>query len=103
MFMGDSANVLNGFLKHAMGRRISDHAASQFAGIFLGLCPEIFHVNVTIFSGFDGDNFPADHLGRGRVGAVGRRWDQADIAMPFTARHMIIADGDEARIFSLST
>ena len=93
MVMGDFANLAHGVLEHAMGGRIGDHAGGKICAVLLGLGPEIGNVDIAFFIGLDDDDFPADHHGGCRVGAMGRGWDQADIAVLIAIGKVIGADG----------
>src|SRR5205807_3906343 len=45
----DVADLANRGLENAMRARISDHQGRQIARMRAGLCPQIGHINVTIF------------------------------------------------------
>ncbi len=101
VIMGDLADFLHGFFKHTMGRRIGDHAGRKIVGMLLRLGAEIGDINVTFLIRDDRNNLVTNHLCRSRVGAVGRGWDQADVAVRITARSVVAADGQQAGIFTL--
>ena len=65
----------------------------------LGL--KVFQINVTIFRRFDWHDFPADHLRRCRVCAMGTHWDEADVAMPLALRAVISGNCQKPGIFTL--
>ena len=96
----DLAQFLDAFFKHAVGRRVGDHHASQVGAVFSAFRfrPPV-HVAIGVAAG-DND-LHADHVGRCRVGAVRRRWNQADVAVAFAARFVIRLDYQQTRIFAL--
>ena len=63
--------------------------------------PEILDVDVAVLGRFDTDNLHPRHLGAGRVGAVGRHWDQADVAPVVPVGPVIGCDGQQPGIFAL--
>ncbi len=101
MLVHDVADFANRFFKHAVGGRIGDHAAREVFRILLCFCTEIVYIDITVFLRPDRNDLHADHLCGGRVGAMCRRWDKADIAMRITTSQMVIADRQQARILAL--
>ena len=80
--MNDGADLANVFLEHAVGGRIGDHQGGSFVLVLFRLVPEVGDIDVAVFvASTHHDHVHAGHLRGGRVGAVGRLRDQADIAM----------------------
>ena len=48
------------------------------------------------------DDLQPGHDGGGRVGAVGGHRNEADVAVRIAGRSVIVADGEQARIFALA-
>jgi hypothetical protein len=80
MGMGDLADLAHGLLEHAMGRGIGDHAGRQPVARRLRLGAEIVEVDIAVLGHADDDHLHPRHLRRGRVRAMGRDRDQADVA-----------------------
>ncbi|CUH41249.1 hypothetical protein RUM4293_00117 [Ruegeria atlantica] len=101
VIMGDLADLLNGGLEHAMGRGVGDHAGGQMVRMLFRLGAEVGQIDIALVIGLHRHNLIAHHLRRGRVGAMRRGRDQADIAVPFAAGEVIVADGQQACVFTL--
>ncbi|MCY1517305.1 hypothetical protein D9M68_519800 [compost metagenome] len=97
----DLADLTHVLLEHAMGRRIGDHAAREVFRVLLGFRTEIVHVDVAVFTHLDDDDLHAGHLRGGRVGAVRRGRDQADVAMAVAVGDVIGADRQQTGILTL--
>jgi hypothetical protein len=65
----------------------------------LGL--EVGQVDVAAVVAGHGDDVEAAHLRRGRVGAVRRFRDQADVARALAVRRLVAADRDQAGVLAL--
>ena len=61
----------------------------------LRLCLQVLKIDIAVVIAFDDDDLHAGHRGRGRVGAVRRLRDQADVAVALTTRFVIARDGQE--------
>ena len=90
--MDDGTQLDDGFLEHAMRRGIGDHDGRQCIAMRLGLRLQVFDVDIAVIIAFHDDHLHTSHRRRGRVGAMRRLRDQADIAMLFAARFMIARD-----------
>ena len=101
MIMGDIANFLHGFFKHAVGGGVCDHASGEIGAVQFRLGAEICHVDVAVCVRMNHHNLIPNHLCRGRVCAMGRCGDQADIAVPFVLARVIFPNGQKPCIFSL--
>lgn len=97
------ADLTHVFFVDAVGRRVGDHQAGQPVAGLGGLALEVLEIDVAALVAFDDDHTHADHLRRGGIGAVRRGRDQADVALPFTAALVILADCDQAGVFALGT
>ena len=74
----DFADLLDGFLEHAVGGGVGDHQRGQVGLVRLGLGPQVGDVDVALLVAGHGDDFQPRHDGAGGVGAVGGGGDQAD-------------------------
>ncbi len=101
VIMGDLADRAHGFLKHPMCGGVGDHAGGKPVARLCRFLAEIFQIDIAICRRFHNHHLHAAHLGRGRIGAMGRNRDQADIAVAFAPRAVIGLDCQQARIFPL--
>ena len=101
MAMHDVADLADLLLEHAMGRGIGDHDRRQRFRMRFGLGTQVTDVDIAAGVAGDHHDVHADHRGRGRIGAMGRGGDQADLAVAFAARGMIAADRKQPGIFAL--
>jgi hypothetical protein len=101
MLVHDGADVFHRFLEHAVRRGVGDHQAGQVGGVLLGLGHEIGYVDVAAVVAIDHHHLHVAHLRRGRVGAMCRLRDQADVAVCVTPAGMVAGDGDETGVFAL--
>ncbi len=98
----DLADLGDGLLEDAVGRRVRDHQRAETLRVLLGLGPQIVHVDVAVLvGGHDDDLHPRHHRAR-RVGAVRRRGDQADVAVRLAAALVVAADRQQPGELSLS-
>ncbi len=95
ILVDDVANGAHFGLEHAVRTRVGDHARGELVGMLLGLGAQIGQVDVALRVAGGDDHPHARHLRRRRVGAVGRRGNQADIAMPFTPAGVIGANDQQ--------
>ncbi len=63
---------------------------------------EACQIHVAALVAGDRHDLQTRHHGGGRIGAVSRHRDQADIALAFAAGRVVAADGQKARIFALA-
>ena len=94
--MDDGAQLDDRFLEHAMRRGVGNHDRRQRISVRLGFRLQILDIDIAVIIAFHDDDLHAGHRGRGRVGAVRRLRDQADIAMPLAARFMVARDRQQA-------
>ena len=80
MLMGDLADVVTVSSNTPWVRGIGDHAGRQIVAVLFGLGAEILQIDVAVVGRLDDTTF-SPPSGRGRVGAVRRHRDQADVAV----------------------
>ena len=98
----DNITDLNdGFLEHAVCRRIGHHDGSQRLAMCFGFGPEIIQIDIAILVAFDDHNLHTGHRCRCRVGAMRRLWNETDIAMRLSTRFVIAGNGQQTRKFTL--
>ncbi len=90
-------------LEHAVGRRIRDHDCREPIGVGFGLLLQVGHIDVALVVAAYDDDLHARHDGAGRIGAVGRRGDQADVAGAFTLGLLPGADDEQTGVLTLGT
>ncbi|MNH04525.1 hypothetical protein D3C79_638220 [compost metagenome] len=103
VLMHHVADLADALFVHAVGRRVGDHQARQPIPGSLGLGLQVSEVDVALLVALDDDHLHAGHLRRGRVGAVGRRWNEAQCALGLMPAVVIAGDGHEAGVFTLGT
>ncbi len=101
--MHNLAEGFDAFLEHAIGGRIGNHEGGEIIAMLFRLGLEIINIDVAIRAAIDDDDAHARHGGAGRIGAMRRGRDKADVAMALPPRLMIVADGHKAGIFTLTT
>ena len=67
----------------------------------LRLCLQVLKIDIAVVIAFDDDDLHARHRGRGRVRAVRRLRDQADVAVAFATRFVIARDRQKPGKFAL--
>ena len=77
--MNKAANLTYGRLKHTVGAWVGDHQTGQVVLVHRHLGPHILHVDGAIQSGLDRHHLHPSHLGRGRVCAMRRERNEANI------------------------
>ncbi|MCY1406433.1 hypothetical protein D9M71_217000 [compost metagenome] len=95
------ADLADALFVHTVGRGIGGHQAGELAAGLLGLALEVFEIDVAGLVAVDDHHPHARHLRRGRVGAVGRGGNQADVAMPLAAALVVAADGEQPGVLAL--
>jgi hypothetical protein len=68
----DLADLDDGFLEHAVRGRVGDHQRGEVRRMLLGLGAQVGDVDVAVLVAGHDHHVHADHLRRGRVGAVRR-------------------------------
>ncbi|MNZ46650.1 hypothetical protein D3C78_643380 [compost metagenome] len=99
--MNDVADAGDAVFEHAMGRRIGDHQRRQAVPVLRGLALQVRDIDVAALVAVDHHHPHAGHLRRGRVGAMGRRRNQADIAPRLATAGVIGADRQQAGVLAL--
>ena len=103
VLVNDVAHLLDGLLIHPVGGGVGHHQTGELIPRLGRLGAQVVEIHVAgLVTGGD-DHLEPRHLGRGRVGTVGRSRDQADVAMPFTTRLVIFLDGEQTCVFALGT
>ena len=87
--------------KHAMRAGVGDHDGSQVVTVLLALGFQIDHVHVALRIASCDHHLHARHLRTGGIGAVGARWNEADVAMTLTLGFMERFDDQQASVFTL--
>jgi hypothetical protein len=77
----DRADFADRFLEHAVGRRVGDHDRGQALAVLDGLGAQVLDIDVATGVAGGDHHAHAGHVRGRRVGAVGRRRDQADVAV----------------------
>jgi hypothetical protein len=101
--MNDAADFADAFLEHAVGRRVGDHQRGEVFAVLDGLGAQVFDVDVATGIAGGHDHAHAGHVGGGRVGAVGRGRDQADVAAVFATALVVGTNGQQASVLALGT
>lgn len=91
------------FFVHAVGGWVGHHDAGEFVARLLGFGAQVGQIDVAVFVARHNHHFHSCHLGRSRVGTVGRAWDQADITVAFIAAFVIVTDRQQTSVFTLRT
>jgi hypothetical protein len=99
--MNDFADFADVLLEHAVRRRVGDHQRAQAVGVLGRPGLQVLQVHVAVVVALDHDDLHAGHRRAGRVGAVGRRGDEADVALRVAARFMVGLDGQQPRVLAL--
>ncbi len=101
--MNHVANVADSFLEHAVGGRVGDHDGREISGMLLGLGLKIVQIDVAVLIAGHDDHLHSSHLRSGRIGAVSRGRNQADVAPAFASVGVIGANRHHAGVFALRT
>ncbi len=101
VLVDDLADLDHLFLEHAVRGRVGHHDRGQAVAVLLGVEADVFHIDVAVGIGLGDHHLHAAHLRRGRVGAVRRIRDQADVAVVFAARAVVGADRQQAGVLAL--
>ncbi|MNC04457.1 hypothetical protein D3C75_518960 [compost metagenome] len=99
--MNDAADFADAFFEHAVGRRVGDHQRGEVFAVLDGLGAQVFDVDVAAGIARGHDHAHTGHLCGGRVGAVGRRRDQADVATVFATALVVGTDRQQTCVFTL--
>ena len=99
--VNDGADLADRLLEDPVRRRIGDHQRRQPVMVFLGLGLEVADIDVAGLVAGNHHHPQPGHLGAGRVGAVGRGRDQADVAAALALALQVFADDQKARVFAL--
>ena len=92
----DRAQLGDGVLVGAVGRGVGDHDRGEVVAVLLAPPPQVVEVDRPVVGRLHHDDLHAGHHGGGRVGAVRRRRDQADVASLVAAGAVVAADREQA-------
>ena len=95
------AEFLDLRFKYAVGARVGDHHAGELVTVLFALGFQVGHVHIALGVAGGDDHRHASHLGTGRVGAMGRRWNQADVAMTLAVGVKPGLDDQQPSVFTL--
>ncbi len=101
--VNDPADFADAFFEHAVGRRVGDHQRGEVFAVLDGFGTQVFDVDVAARVARGHDHAHAGHVGGGRVGAVGGRRDQADVAALIATALVVSANRQQASVFTLRT
>ena len=90
------ADLGDALLEHAVGGRVGHHQCGEVGAVLDDLGLEVGHVDVAVVIAGHHDHAHAGHDGRGGVGAVGRRRDQADVAGGLAPVGVVATDREQA-------
>ena len=93
----------NCLFENTVGRRIGNHQRPERIGVLLGLGAQVGHVDVAFVVASDHHDFHSSHIRAGRIGAVGRRWNQTHVAAGIAAVLVILANRQQTRVLALGT
>jgi len=96
--LGDAADAR---LEHAVRRGVGDHQRGERVVVGLGLGLEVGEIDVAVVVAGDDDHAVAGHHRRGGVRAVGRRRDEADVAVSLPAALVKGADDEQSGVLAL--
>ena len=99
--MHQLAEFLDLRFKHAVRAGVGDHHGGQVGAVLLALGLEVGHVDIALAVAGRDDHAHAGHLRAGRVGAVGGRRNQADVAMALAVGFEVGLDHEQAGVFAL--
>ncbi len=86
------ANHADVVVVNAVRGGVGNHDRGQRGRMLLDFRGQVLVVDRSVLGGGDDDDLHASEHGRGRVGSVGRRRDQADLALTFSAGLVVAAD-----------
>ena len=98
VFVDDLANLADAPLVHAVRGGVRDHDRREVFAVFLGTGAEVIEIDIAVGGGLRAGHrhdFHPNHHCTGRIGAVRRHGDQADVAVPLPPALVIAADGQQ--------
>ena len=90
-------------LKYAVSRGIGNHQTAQLTAVLLGLCLQIFNIDIAICIARYRYDLHTCHCGRCGVGTVCRCGNQYDVAVALTTMLVICTNDHQACILTSST
>ena len=100
--MHDLADLANALFEHAMCGWIGDHQRGEPVVILPRLGAQVGDIHIAVVVARDHHHLHPAHLSRGRIGAVSRFRNQADVAPAFTTTGVITRNRDQTGVFALS-
>ncbi len=97
----DLAQLGDGVLVGAVRRRVGHHDRGQVLGVGIALLAQVVEVDRPVGGGFHHDHLHAGHHGRGGVGAVRGRRDQADVPLSLPPALVVATNGKQSGEFAL--
>ena len=101
VLMNDIADLANPLFVHPMGRGVGDHQAGQVLRMGLGLAAQVVDIDVALLIAGHQHCAHASHFRRGRVGAMRRSGNQADLAVRLAIGFMVFADRQQSGVLAL--
>ncbi|CCK15585.1 hypothetical protein BN136_1595 [Cronobacter universalis NCTC 9529] len=101
VLMHDVTHFADGFFIHSVGGRVGDHDAGELIARRFGFGTQIGEIDIALLITGDHHHLHPRHLRRRRVSAVRGARNKADIAMAFVATLVIMANRQQARVFTL--
>ena len=97
------AHLGHGGFVHAVGGGVGDHQRAEPVVVLHDLGLQVFDVDVAVVVALDHYHFHSGHDRAGRIGAVGRGGDQADVPLGFAPGGVVAPDGQQAGQLALGT
>jgi hypothetical protein len=95
------ADLTDGCFENAVRGGIGHHQGGETACVLVGFGAQVGKIDVSIFQTCDRHNLKAGHHCAGWICPVRGSGYETNVAMRFTARGVILADREQARVFSL--
>jgi len=100
----DARSLTEGLLKDTVSGRVGHHDASKVLGVLLSLLLKVLKVDVAASITLDNDGLEASHCSRGRVGAVSRDRQEANVTVVVTITSKeVVTDSKQTTVFTRST
>ncbi len=100
--MDGLADIPDGGFEDAMRRRIGHHQRGEVVAVLLDLRAQVRDIDIAVAVAAHHHHLHARHHGGGRIGAMRRGRDEADVAMPLAPRAVPGADGEQPGILALA-
>mmetsp|Transcript_2883 Transcript_2883/g.7059 ORF Transcript_2883/g.7059 Transcript_2883/m.7059 type:complete len:500 (+) Transcript_2883:901-2400(+) len=100
VLVDDVNHLPNAKLEHSVGGGVCDHEGGEVVLVLLRSGPQRRDVNVAQRVARHHDNLQPKHGRTGRVGAVGRHWDDTHVAVTLVVVLVVPLDGLETGVFT---